>query len=153
MAQNRKSTKKTDIEFLLNHPATNDATSTSSSSSNSPSRSLTRYSSEPQPSSAAPSSSRGAGASTTITPCSGAGSSSANLEGDSFKCDKCHLTFRWRGNLKKHQNSVHRKLRDEVCSICNKRFAFRDGLMRHVSKILLPIKTKLTFYFSDKSSS
>ena len=54
-----------------------------------------------------------------------------------YHCSKCHRSFAERGNLKKHEKSVHNGEREKICPYdgCGRRFAFNDGLSRHIKNV------------------
>lgn len=130
MSQLKKSTKKTDIQFLLNNTSTSVANPSASSSST-------------------PSHAGGSSSSSRAGPSSSTGGGSALDPEAPFKCPKCAQTFKWKGNLKKHMQSVHHQNEGsgEICRICNKKFAFRDGLKRHV-RFVNPVYIYLHIYLT-----
>lgn len=51
------------------------------------------------------------------------------------QCYVCNKTFANAGNVTKHVNSVHKKLRPYACGLCGMAFGFPDGLERHVEYV------------------
>eukprot|EP01083_Nonionella_stella_P268546 907923_1 len=50
-----------------------------------------------------------------------------------LSCESCDTTFTLKGNLKRHINSVHEKLRPFSCESCNTAFSQKQKLKQHVS--------------------
>lgn len=48
-----------------------------------------------------------------------------------FKCSFCNLVSQHRGNVKRHENIVHKGLKPFDCSGCGKRFGTKDNLKLH----------------------
>ena len=50
-----------------------------------------------------------------------------------YKCDECEKSFRNKFRLKRHKNSVHRGIKNHLCSFCDYRSSRRDALKLHIS--------------------
>ncbi|RHZ02135.1 hypothetical protein DYB37_012937 [Aphanomyces astaci] len=60
------------------------------------------------------------------------GSSSAEHAVDKFVCDICAQTFRFKGNLKRHQITAHVGLKPFQCEHCSKSFARKADMQVHM---------------------
>ncbi|RHY09582.1 hypothetical protein DYB26_007574 [Aphanomyces astaci] len=60
------------------------------------------------------------------------GSSSAEHAVDKFVCDICAQTFRFKGNLKRHQITAHVGLKPFQCEHCPKSFARKADMQVHM---------------------
>ena len=48
-----------------------------------------------------------------------------------FSCSECGKKFVYAGDLKNH-NKLHQGILNEICKLCNKRFATKVGLRDHI---------------------
>ena len=48
-----------------------------------------------------------------------------------FKCEQCPAAFGAKSNMWKHCKTVHEKVKNHVCDICDKAFSFRTSLHVH----------------------
>lgn len=48
-----------------------------------------------------------------------------------FKCGFCELVSQHRGNIKRHENIVHKGLKPFECEVCRKKFGTKDNLKLH----------------------
>ncbi|XP_061725965.1 gastrula zinc finger protein XlCGF57.1-like [Cydia pomonella] len=51
---------------------------------------------------------------------------------DRYKCEECNQQFKFKCHLDIHSKDSHEGIKPYNCNICNKRFAHRRGLYRHV---------------------
>jgi hypothetical protein len=49
-----------------------------------------------------------------------------------FECPKCHKRFSDKGNLTRHDKTVHLKLREHVCEVCGRAFGLNGDLQKHI---------------------
>ena len=52
-----------------------------------------------------------------------------------YKCERCEQIFSKETNLKKHINTVHKKIKAFSCQICQKSFTAKHNLEQHISTI------------------
>ena len=52
-----------------------------------------------------------------------------------FKCDLCGIRFDRKGNLVRHKNNVHFKVRKLACLQCEKRFGDKHNLQKHIASV------------------
>lgn len=48
-----------------------------------------------------------------------------------FECKQCQFRFRLKGDLQKHYNTVHLRIKNHVCKICGARFGEKGNLTKH----------------------
>ena len=62
---------------------------------------------------------------------------SVHEEDNVYRCDKCEYTSMWPGNVIKHFNNVHERVRDHRCSHdgCSYATAYRADLVKHMHKL------------------
>ena len=51
-----------------------------------------------------------------------------------FKCEHCHKNISTKDNMRKHIDSVHKKLRKHKCSFCEKAFTDPTPLKQHLER-------------------
>jgi hypothetical protein len=49
-----------------------------------------------------------------------------------FECPKCHKKFSLKGDLNRHDKTVHLKLREHVCEVCGRAFGLNANLQAHI---------------------
>ena len=52
-----------------------------------------------------------------------------------YPCQSCEKDFKTKGELKKHMNRVHLKLRPHECDICNSIFSEKGDLNKHIRSV------------------
>ena len=56
-------------------------------------------------------------------------------------CDLCQKSFFGIGELKRHRESVHEKMKKSKCKICQKSFRRNYDLKRHTDEVHLKLKS------------
>ena len=56
----------------------------------------------------------------------------AGVKGNhSFTCDKCNFTAKNGRDLTRHVKAVHRRVKDNICDVCERGFATESYLRKH----------------------
>ena len=59
---------------------------------------------------------------------------------NNYKCDKCYMQFSKKGNLKRHNKTIHDKIKNYECDKCDMKFSTKGNLKTHKTAVHDKIK-------------